>query len=142
MTSRTRRLWAAGMITYLVALGLNRSLVVVRGHSMSPTLRPGDRLLTLPVPPARLRVGRLVVLREPGDDGHLVVKRLLDLCDGTADVRGDAAEHSTDSRTWGRLPVQRIRRVVVTRLPDQPGRRATTSNSGSSRATSPGDRVP
>ena len=137
-----RRALALAGIGYLAALAINRSLVVVRGASMTPTLLPGDRLLTLPAVGRWLRPGRLVVLPDPNDPEHLVVKRLWDLRDGTAEVRGDAPEHSTDSRTWGRVPVQRIRRVVLARLPAHPGRRATTSSSGSSSPTSPRSRRP
>ena len=126
MTDTRRRLLAIAVISYLAVLGLNRSLVVVRGGSMAPTLQPGDRLLTLRARPSRLRTGKLVVLHDPRDDDHLVVKRLVALTDGTADVRGDAPDASTDSRSWGRVPVGRIRRVVLIRLPlisrgDAPG---------------------
>lgn len=152
------RRWVLTLVlAYLAALAVNRSQVVVRGPSMEPALWPGDRLLTVPVPRSALRAGQVVVVADPAEPTHLVVKRLHDVADGTVDVRGDAPDRSTDSRSWGRLPVRAVRRLAVARwpdlrtplrreLPDGPGaarmghRRATTSNSGSSSATSPGSR--
>jgi signal peptidase I len=103
---------------YVAVLAVNRSLVVVRGGSMEPTLWTGDRLVTLPAVPWLLRPGRLVVVGDPADPTHQVVKRLVDLDARTVDVRGDAADRSTDSRSWGRLPRSSVRRVVLARWPD------------------------
>lgn len=119
---------AAGFLVagYLAALAVNRSLVVVRGPSMEPSLWPGDRLVTVPAARWWLRPGQVVVVRDPWEPGHRVVKRLVDV-DGTVDVRGDAPDRSTDSRQWGRLPPSSVRRVAVARWPDvrTPLRRAT-----------------
>ena len=117
MAGTRRRLLTLGALVYLTALAGNRSMIVVRGPSMTPTLLPGDRLLTRPATTGSLRIGRLVVLTDPEDDQHLVVKRLVGLAEATADVRGDAPDRSTDSRTWGPVPLERIRRVVLVRLP-------------------------
>lgn len=113
-----RRLLAVVGLLYVAAVAANRSQLKVQGPSMEPTLWPGDRLLTVPVPKRALRAGQVVVVRDPGDPGHLVVKRLHDVADGTVDVRGDAPERSTDSRTWGRVPVHDVRRLAVARWPD------------------------
>jgi nickel-type superoxide dismutase maturation protease len=96
----------------------NRSLVVVRGSSMEPALWPGDRLVTVPAHRWWLRPGQVVVVAAPDVPGHLVVKRLHALGPGTADVRGDAPDRSTDSRRWGPLPLGAVRRVGVARWPD------------------------
>lgn len=108
----------AAILAYLGALAANRSQVQVRGSSMEPTLQPGDRLLTVPAIPRALRAGRVVVVADPADPGHLVVKRLADVDCASVEVRGDAPERSTDSRTWGRLPRAAVRRIVVARWPD------------------------
>jgi signal peptidase I len=86
--------------------------VAVKGHSMAPTLLPGDHLL---VRPARaLRRGDLVVVKDPDAEGRWVVKRVaalpgqrvlvdgrsLEAGDGIV-VLGDNAERSTDSRQYG-----------------------------------------
>lgn len=132
----------------LLALTLNRAPIRVRGTSMLPALWPGDLLLTVPARVWRLRPGQVVVVADPGDPDHLVVKRLTTIDPGGIEVHGDDPAASTDSRTWGRLPRRSVRRVAVRRWPDvrtrlaQPGRRASTSSSGSSSATSPEARAP
>lgn len=114
-----RRRWAVVAISaYLGLLVANRSQMVIRGSSMEPALWPGDRLLTVPAIPRALRAGLVVVVADPTDPDHLVVKRIRDLGGGTVDVRGDAPDRSTDSRAWGRLPVGAVRRVAVARWPD------------------------
>jgi nickel-type superoxide dismutase maturation protease len=116
---------------YGLMLAVNRSLVEVRGPSMEPALWEGDRLLTVPARRAWLEPGQVVVVADPTDPGHEVVKRLASLGDGLAEVFGDNPRASTDSRSWGPLPLATIRRIVVARWPDvmtplrrsmQPGR--------------------
>lgn len=137
---------------YLGALAADRSRIVVRGWSMTPTLLPGDVVLTLPTGAGLLRAGQVVVLRDPAAADHLVIKRIHERCGDQVYVLGDDPDHSTDSRVWGWLPSAVVRRRVLVRWPEvrshlrwhaQPsGRRATTSTSGSSRATSPAGRRP
>jgi nickel-type superoxide dismutase maturation protease len=117
---RSPRVWlaAAGLALYGVTLAVNRSLIEVRGTSMEPSLWPGDRLLTVPVWRARLRPGQVVVVVDPHDPEHLVVKRLHHLGVGEVEVRGDNAGASTDSRAWGPLPLRAVRRVAIARWPD------------------------
>ena len=114
----------------LAVLAVNRSLVVVRGGSMDPTLWPGDRLLTVPSPPWPRRPGQIVVVRDPADPRHLVVKRLHARRRDGVEVRGDAPERSTDSRQWGRLPAAAVRRIALARWPDlrTPLRRRVTAD--------------
>lgn len=115
---------------YLAVLVTNRSQVVVRGGSMDPTLWHGDRLLTVPSPPWPLRPGQVVVVGDPADPSHLVVKRLHARRRGGVEVRGDAPERSTDSRQWGVLPTSAVRRVALARWPDlgTPLRRRVTGD--------------
>jgi nickel-type superoxide dismutase maturation protease len=103
---------------YGLALAVNRSLVEVRGTSMEPTLWEGDRLLTVPARRAWLEPGQVVVVADPADAGHEVVKRLGSLGDGRAEVFGDNPRASTDSRSWGPIPLVAVRRIVVARWPD------------------------
>jgi nickel-type superoxide dismutase maturation protease len=86
------------------------SRVAVSGGSMAPTLDRGDWLL---LDPAAFRgrsprPGDLVVLRDPRDAldrARVLVKRVRSVdADGTLDVRGDAADASTDSRAFGPVP--------------------------------------
>jgi nickel-type superoxide dismutase maturation protease len=105
-------------VVYGITLAANRSMVEVRGASMEPTLWPGDRLLTVPPRRRWLVPGRVVVVADPSDPAHLVVKRLVSAEDGRVEVLGDHPAGSTDSRHWGPLPIAAVRRVVVRRWPD------------------------
>ena len=113
-----RVLTAAAVAAYVATWAANRSLVEVRGRSMEPALRAGDRLVTLPVRPGALRPGRVVVVADPTDADHLVVKRIAHLVGDRVTVLGDHAAASTDSRTWGPVPRAAIRRIVLRRWPD------------------------
>ncbi len=88
-------------------------LAVVRGPSMVPTLRDGDRILVrLGV---RGAVGSVVVVALP--DRPLSVKRLRAVeADGTVRVEGDNPYGSTDSRSLGALPAGALAGVVLARL--------------------------
>lgn len=120
--ARPARWLALGAVAYLGVLAVNRALVEVRGPSMEPLLWEGDRLLTVPAWRGAIRPGRIVVVRDPADPAHLVVKRVHAVDGEVVDVRGDAADHSTDSRSWGPLPIApgtgAVRRLVVARWPD------------------------
>jgi nickel-type superoxide dismutase maturation protease len=120
MTARWRRAGAGAVaLVYFATLAVNRSLVEVRGRSMEPALWPGDRLVTVPARGRRLRAGQVVVVADPHDTSHLVVKRVSILAaEGRVEVSGDNLAASTDSRVWGPLPRSAVRRVVVRRWPD------------------------
>jgi len=121
------------LATAIIGVGLRRSLMRVRGLSMRPTLRPGDLLLTVPLPPVtgegplrrrawqvRRRLvhpGALVVLRGPGDRTHLIIKRVTSITPTGIDVAGDDPGWSIDSRTFGTVPHRDVRRLVLGRIP-------------------------
>ncbi len=100
-----------------VALALRRSLVEVRGPSMEPTLWPGDRLVTIPARVGWLRSGQVVVLEDPEDPSHRVIKRVVDVTVDHVEVRGDDPPRSTDGRRWGPVPRTAVRRIAITRWP-------------------------
>ncbi|MEX0835458.1 MAG: nickel-type superoxide dismutase maturation protease [Nitriliruptor sp.] len=114
--------WLAGLglaaAVYGVTLAVNRSVVEVRGASMEPTLWRGDRLLTVPARPAWVRPGRVVVVADPDDPDHLVIKRIASSERGRVVVLGDNPGASTDSRSWGPVPIAAVRRIVLRRWPD------------------------
>jgi nickel-type superoxide dismutase maturation protease len=85
--------------------------VVVHGSSMAPTLRSGDRLVLVRVP-GRVRAGQLAVAVDPRVPDRLLLKRAWDVGAGGVDLRGDNASASTDSRHFGRLPVEAVSRCV------------------------------
>lgn len=86
--------------------------VTVEGHSMMPTYRPGDRLTALrrwrPV-----RVGDVVVVRDPRDHSRWLFKRCVAKAHSKLDLRGDNPAGSTDSRDFGLVPKREVAYVVV-----------------------------
>jgi nickel-type superoxide dismutase maturation protease len=89
----------AGAITAIV---LRCTRLVVEGDSMRPTLEPGDRLLVIRT--RRLRLGQVVVIRDPRQADRLLVKRVSAIGPTGLSVRGDNEAASTDSREFGALP--------------------------------------
>lgn len=85
---------------------------VVRGISMQPSLRPGDRLLISYG--GQPRAGRLVVVRLP--DRPVAVKRAVHRVAGGWDVRSDNPVAGTDSRTLGPVPDHEVVAVVLCRV--------------------------
>ena len=118
----------------LTTVGVRRSLLRVKGLSMRPTLRDGDLVATVPLPPVRgegplhgrawetrrrlVRPGAIVVIVEPGNEGHLIIKRVATITPEGVDVIGDDPGWSIDSRTFGTVPHRDVRRLVVGRVPD------------------------
>jgi signal peptidase I len=126
---------AGAFVTVGTAVLLARTLlqvVGVIGDSMTPTYREGDQLLVLRRGfRRRLRVDAVVVCLPPpgiritaGDTDaatQLMVKRVAALPTGQVYVLGDAPRHSLDSRTFGALPPELVRGVVIRRLRAAPG---------------------
>ncbi len=93
-------------------------LAVVRGVSMAPTLRPGDRLLvSYRRAPA---VGRVAVVRLP--DGVVAVKRLAHREPDGWWVERDNPDQGVDSWTVGAVPAPDVIAVCLARLWPRPGR--------------------
>ncbi|HLE58972.1 MAG TPA: nickel-type superoxide dismutase maturation protease, partial [Candidatus Limnocylindria bacterium] len=94
-------------------------VVEVRGGSMLPVLAPGDRLLVesrtfgLRLP----RPGEVVLAADPRQPARELIKRVVavDPERRTVELRGDAPEASTDSRSFGAVPIDRVRWRVVAR---------------------------
>ena len=89
-------------------------VVEVRGRSMLPALRPGDRLLVVrsDAPPSP---GAIVLAPDPRDLRRELIKRVV-LADASGiTVRGDNAAESTDARSFGALPPDAVRWRAVLR---------------------------
>jgi nickel-type superoxide dismutase maturation protease len=94
----------------VTAVLLRPRRVVVEGRSMEPTLAPGDRLLVLRA--RGLHAGDVVAVRDPR--GHRVlVKRVGAILDDEIVLRGDNPSASTDSRSFGPVPVSAVLGRVV-----------------------------
>jgi len=74
---------------------------------MEPALRAGDWIVVreLSRPP---RVGEIVLVRDPRDPENLMLKRVAEVADGACTVLGDQPEQSTDSRTFGPVPLANV----------------------------------
>lgn len=91
-------------------------VAVVRGRSMLPTLRDGDRLLV--VHGATPRIGRLAVVRLP--DGVLAVKRIGRREPGGWWIERDNPAEGVDSWTVGAVPDTDVVARVLGRLWPRP----------------------
>ena len=107
-----------------VALAGRRWLdvVEVHGRSMAPALLPGDRLLVESLSYRRRapRAGEVVLALDPRAPQRELIKRV-HAAGPELELRGDAPDQSTDSRTFGAVPAAAIRwRAVLRYWP--PGR--------------------
>ncbi|MDF2704805.1 MAG: signal peptidase [Nonomuraea muscovyensis] len=136
----------AGATGVLAVVWLRRRYVVVtvRGDSMLPTYRPGERLVVQRTPPRSLRAGQVVVLAEAGHpppSGRLsprwIIKRVAAVPGdpiprdtvpalrgepgtrvptGRLVVLGDNPDRSYDSRQSGYLTTDRLLGVVQRKM--------------------------
>jgi len=106
-------------------------VVEVHGHSMAPSLLPGDRLLveSRTYRARAPRRGEVVLAADPRKPERELVKRVAAIDDATAsaELRGDDPAASTDSREFGAVPLAAIRWRAVFRYwpPERAGRLAS-----------------
>ncbi|MGH9020426.1 MAG: S26 family signal peptidase [Acidimicrobiales bacterium] len=94
----------------------------VEGSSMTPTLSPGERL-TAVRRWRRVRVGDVVVVRDPRDPARWLLKRCVERVGSSLELRGDNPVSSTDSRDFGRVPARDVAWLVVGERRRAPARR-------------------
>lgn len=133
------------LVVLVLVLRARFLTVTVRGRSMEPALRHGDRVLVRRSPLARVRPGRLVVVAAaPGLGMKWMVKRAAAVPGdpvpraevpalatrpepvvppGQLVVLGDNRPISLDSRRLGYVPARQLLGVVVGHLPRTPRRR-------------------
>ena len=95
--------------------------VAVTGDSMTPALREGEWWLARRG--GRPRVGDVVVVDHPEQDGLLAVKRLIRREPDGWWVEGDNADRSRDSRHFGSIAEERIVGRLLVRYAPLPLRR-------------------
>jgi nickel-type superoxide dismutase maturation protease len=89
---------------FLFLIGLRKAFRV-EGNSMLPTLKDGDVVLISPR--ACGKVGDIVLAKHPFKKSVKILKRIKEFNAGDdAVLTGDNAEESTDSRTFGAVPVK------------------------------------
>ena len=91
--------------------------VEVSGSSMAPALHPGDRLLveSLTFAVRSPRPGDVVLAADPRQPERELIKRVAGAGSGVLQLRGDHPAASTDSRTFGSVPVDAVRWRVLLR---------------------------
>ena len=83
---------------------------------MSPTLEAGDWVVSLDSRFLKPAAGRIAVLRRPGSESEILIKRLLTQePPGGWYVIGDQPARSTDSRRFGPVPERLIEGIVLFR---------------------------
>ena len=84
---------------------------------MAPGLSPDERVLVsrLAYWFSKPKSGDLVVLRDPREPERLLLKRISEAHGNSFEVAGDNVDASTDSRTFGPVPVDLILGKVVFR---------------------------
>jgi nickel-type superoxide dismutase maturation protease len=105
----------AGWLDRLLFLIGRRSAYRVSGDSMRPTLADNDvvyfEYCRMPA------VGDIVLAAHPYKQSVAILKRVMAIDDhGRIELCGDNADESTDSRTFGNVPIEYIKGRAVCRL--------------------------
>ncbi len=79
---------------------------------MMPTYVPGE-LLTAVRKWRRVRVGDVVVVKDPRESTRWLLKRCVDRQGSLLDLRGDNENASTDSRVFGRVASSGVAYLVI-----------------------------
>ena len=110
-------IWIGVAAAALIAARRWLDVVEVRGRSMAPTLRPGDRLLVerLTFRLRGPRPGDLVLAADPRMPRRELVKRVVLVNGEAVTLIGDNPSASTDSLAFGDVPRSAIAWRVVLR---------------------------
>lgn len=79
---------------------------------MEPTYLPGERVTAIR-PWRPVRVGDVVVVRDPRDPSRWLLKRCVARSGSRLELRGDNASASTDSRDFGPVARREVAYIVV-----------------------------
>lgn len=100
---------------------------IISGTSMTPLLRPNDRILASPLPYLfkKPKIKDIIVCIDPRN-GKILIKRLIKIVNNKYFVAGENQKASTDSKNFGFLGRKDIIGKVVLIIPYnliQPGRK-------------------
>ena len=115
---------AAGLKDLLLFFLGRRRLFQVEGNSMLPSFPPGQRLLVkmLPQSGKSPSPGSVVICRHPNDTNLVLTKRVWQSNGDWLELRGDNPEASTDSRQFGKVPLNSVIGVVTAVIASPGGR--------------------
>ena len=103
-----------GLFDRLLFLIRFRKAVRVSGDSMTPTLDDGD---IVSIARAGPNIGDIVLAQHPYKQSVTMLKRVANIDEnGRFELRGDNPTESTDSRTFGSVPIEYIKGKAVCRL--------------------------
>ena len=92
-----------------------RRIFRVQGDSMLPTLRDGDAVMI--APSRSIEPGDVVLASHPYKSSVKILKRVNGIDgEGRYSLTGDNPAESTDSRTFGSLPIEYIQGKAVCRM--------------------------
>ena len=92
-----------------------RNIFKVAGDSMSPTFKDGDAVMVSP--DTRVAPGDIVLAKHPYKQSVKMLKRVTSIDEnGRYSLAGDNPDESTDSRTFGTVPIEYIYGKAVCRL--------------------------
>ena len=92
-----------------------RTGFLVEGNSMLPTLKDGDAVLISPQ--TRAEIGDIILANHPFKKSVKILKRIKEITkSGEMFLTGDNADDSTDSRTFGAVPLKCLIGKVTCRL--------------------------
>jgi nickel-type superoxide dismutase maturation protease len=101
-------------VSWLVKLFFKH--ISVEGSSMVPAFVPGERL-TVVRRWRRVRIGDVVVLRDPRGEDRWILKRCVARSGNQLELRGDNPDASTDSREFGMVSAREIKWIVLSAKP-------------------------
>ncbi|MEM6754974.1 MAG: nickel-type superoxide dismutase maturation protease [Cyanobacteria bacterium P01_C01_bin.38] len=96
-----------------------RKRLRVSGPSMLPKLQPGEEILFNPKAYRQKlpEVGDIVVARHPYQTKQIIKRVAVVLEDGSCFLTGDNTDSSTDSRSFGFIPPNKILGKVTSKFP-------------------------
>lgn len=92
-----------------------RIIFRVQGDSMLPTVKDGDAVMIIPT--KSIEIGDVVLSDHPYRSSVKILKRVSEInADGRYSLTGDNPTESTDSRTFGTVPIEYIYGKAVCRI--------------------------